>query len=66
MLATILFTMLIIAIALAMLSIKIIIKKGGKFSSQHIHDNVHLRKKGIHCVLEQDREEQKKNKSKYI
>ena len=66
MLATILFTMLIIAIALAMLSIKIIIKKGGKFSSQHIYDNVYLRKKGIHCVLEQDREEQKKNKSKYI
>ena len=66
MLATILFTMLIIAIALALLSIKIIIKKGGKFSSQHIHDNVYLRKKGIHCVLEQDREEQKKNKSKYI
>ena len=66
MLATILFTMLIIAIALAMLSIKIIIKKGGKFSSQHIHDNVYRRKKGIHCVLEQDREEQKKNKSKYI
>lgn len=62
MLETLLLSVLIIAIAVALLSIKVLLKKNGKFSSQHIHDNVHLRKKGIGCVLEQDREEYEKIK----
>lgn len=60
MLKIILLSVLIIAIAVALLSVKVILKKDGRFSSQHIHDNAYLRKKGIGCVLEQDHEAQLK------
>jgi hypothetical protein len=55
--------MLIIAIAIALLSVRVIVKKNGKFSSQHIHDNEALRKKGIHCVIDQDREARSNDKA---
>ncbi len=48
--------MLIIAISMALLCIKLILLKDGKFSSQHVKDNPGLRKRRIHCVMEQDRE----------
>lgn len=57
MIETLLITVLIIAIAVALLSVKVILKKNGAFASQHIHDNAALRKQGIHCVIDQDREE---------
>lgn len=63
MLETLLLSLLIIAIAMALLSVKVLLRKNGRFSSQHIHDNVHLRRKGIHCVLDQDREEYNKVKT---
>lgn len=47
---------LIIAISVAMLSVKVIFLKDGKFSSQHVKDNPGLRRQKIHCVMEQDRE----------
>ena len=56
MIERLLLSMLIIAIAVALLCVKLIVRKNGKFSSQHIHDNPALRKLGIHCVIEQDRE----------
>lgn len=56
MVETLLLCMLIIAIAVALLCVRIILKKNGKFSSQHIHENTVLRKNGIHCVMDQDRE----------
>lgn len=55
-------SVLIIAISVILLCIKIILRKGGKFSSQHVKDNPGLRKNKIHCVMEQDREDRK---SKY-
>lgn len=42
---------------------KVTFKKNGKFSSQHIHDQPILRKQGIHCVIDQDREARKANKA---
>ena len=48
---------------MALLGIKIIFQKGGKFTSQHIHDNAALRKQGIHCVIDQDKEARKSNKA---
>jgi len=57
MIQILLLTVLIIAISVALLSVKVILKKNGRFSSQHVHDNPGLRKKGIHCVIDQDREE---------
>lgn len=51
------------AVSVALLSVKVIIRKNGKFSSQHVHDNPGLRKQGIHCVMDQDREAREKNRA---
>lgn len=53
---TLLLSVLIIAISVVLLSVKLIVKRGGRFSSQHVKDNPALRKRGIHCVIDQDRE----------
>lgn len=58
-----LLSVLIIAICMALLCVKLIFKKNGKFSSQHVHDNPGLRKQGIHCVVDQDREAREANKA---
>ncbi len=58
-----LFSVLIIAICIALLSVKLIFRKNGKFSSQHVHDNPGLRKQGIHCVIDQDREARQSGKA---
>lgn len=51
----------VVAVAFALLSIKVLLKRNGKFSSQHVHDNPGLRKQGIHCVMDQDREARERN-----
>lgn len=61
MVRTLICSVLIITIAIVLLSIRIIFKKGGTFKSQHIHDNKYLREKGIHCVIDQDKEARKTN-----
>lgn len=61
MVETLALTLLIIAIAIALLCVKLIFKKNGRFSSQHIHDNPGLRKQGIHCVIDQDKELRTRN-----
>ena len=66
MIKILLLSVLIIAISVALLSVKLIFKKNGKFSSQHVHDNPGLRKLGIHCVLDQDREARNKGNRKNI
>lgn len=60
MIETLLFTTLIIAIAMFFLCIKVLLKKNGSFSSQHIHDSQAMRDRGIHCVMDQDREARNK------
>ena len=55
--------MLIIAIAVALLCVKIIMKKIGRLASLHILDYPALRKYGIHCVMEHVREAQVKGKA---
>lgn len=61
MIETLLLTVLIIAIAMALLCVKVLLKKNGRFSSQHVHDNPGLRKQGIHCVMDQDCEARQRN-----
>ena len=56
MIKTFIFGMLIIAISVALLSVKPIFLKNGKFTSQHVKDNPGLQKRKIHCVIEQDKE----------
>lgn len=58
---TLLYTLLIIAISVALLSITIIIKKNGKFPNTHVGGNKHMRKRGIKCVQSQDRDARKAN-----
>lgn len=53
---------LIIAICMAFLCVKLIFRKDGHFSSQHIHDSKAMRDRGIHCVMDQDREMRTKSK----
>lgn len=56
-----LISLAVVAVAFALLSIKVLLKRNGKFSSQHVHDNPGLRKQGILCVMDQDREARERN-----
>ena len=49
-------TALIIAISMAFLCVKLIFRRNGSFASQHIHDSKAMKDRGIHCVMDQDRE----------
>ena len=63
MFVTLLFSLLIIAIAMLLLGVRVIFKKDGEFQSQHISDNAYLKEKGIHCVIDQDKEARVANKA---
>jgi hypothetical protein len=54
---------LAIALAVLLLCVRILIKKDGKFSSQHISSNKRMRQDGIHCATSQDREARRSNKA---
>jgi hypothetical protein len=56
MIETLLISALIIAIGMAFFCVKLIFRKDGQFSSQHIHDSEAMKERGIHCVMDQDRE----------
>lgn len=60
MLYTLLITLLIVAICLALLGIRMLLVKGGKFPNGHVSGNKALRDKGITCVQSQDREARQK------
>ncbi|MCR4603011.1 MAG: hypothetical protein K5683_05710 [Prevotella sp.] len=62
MIEKILIAALIIAIAIAFLCVKVIFRKNGYFASQHIHDSEAMRERGIHCVMDQDREMRTRSK----
>ena len=61
MIKTLLLTLLIVAVAMVLFFVKLLFRKNGRFSSQHVHDNPALRKMGIHCVMDQDREARDRN-----
>ena len=63
MFVTLLYTLLIIAISLLLLGVRVLFKKDGEFQSQHISDNAYLKEKGIHCVIDQDKEARTRNKA---
>ena len=56
MMEILLLSTLIIAIGMAFFCVKLIFRKNGSFSSQHIHDSQAMKERGIHCVMDQDRE----------
>lgn len=63
MIKTLLLSVLIIAISVALLCVKVLFRKNGRFSSQHIHDSQAMRERRIHCVMDQDREARRKGKA---
>ena len=61
MLKTILITLLIVAISMVFLSVKVILKKNGRFPNTHVSGNKAMRERGIGCMQSQDREARKAN-----
>ena len=53
---------LIIAIAMVFFLVRVLLVKQGEFKSQHIHDSEAMNERGIHCVMDQDRELRTKSK----
>ncbi|MFV0290950.1 MAG: hypothetical protein ACK5IJ_08685 [Mangrovibacterium sp.] len=56
-------TIVIIAIVFLGMSIRILLKKKGEFSSLHISQSKPMRDRGISCVQSQDRAEQAKERN---
>lgn len=50
--------MLIVAISIALLAIKIILQKDGRFPNTHISGSKAMQKYGVKCVQSQDRDAQ--------
>ena len=42
--------------------VRVLFTKQGEFKSQHIHDSEAMKERGIHCVMDQDREMRKKSR----
>lgn len=62
MLHTILITLLIVAICVALLGVKVFFVKGGRFPNSHVSGSKAMRDRGIGCVQSQDREAQRKHR----
>ena len=56
MIETLLISTLIIAIAMIFFLVRVLFTRQGTFKSQHIHDSEAMKERGIHCVMDQDRE----------
>ena len=57
-----LISLVIIAIGMVLMSVTILIKKGGRFPNTHVCGNKHLRKQGITSAQTQDKQAQHKNR----
>ena len=56
MIQTLLISGVLLAVGMVLLLVKVLLRKDGTFSSQHIHDSKAMHDRGIHCVMDQDRE----------
>ena len=61
MLENLLITLVIIAISMALLSIKLLVKKHGRFPNTHVGHSAAMRKRGITCVQSMDFAERQEN-----
>ena len=61
MIQILLISTLIIAIAMVFFLVRVLFVRKGEFKSQHIHDSQAMRERGIHCVMDQDREMRRKS-----
>ena len=62
MIETLLISALIIAIAMVFFLVRVLFVKQGEIKSQHIHDSEAMKERGIHCVMDQDREMRRKSR----
>lgn len=53
---SIIISLALLAVGMLLLLVKVLLRKNGTFSSQHIHDSEAMKERGIHCVMDQDRE----------
>lgn len=60
MIKTLIFSVLILVIGMAFLGIKVLLKPNGTMTSQHIHDSQAMKDRGIHCVMDQDKEDRQR------
>lgn len=56
-----LITLLLIAVGMVLMSVTILIKKGGRFPNTHVCGNKYLRRKGISSAQTQDKQAQREN-----
>lgn len=54
MMATLILTLVIVAVAVVLLGVNIFFVKGGRFPNTHIHDNPEMRKRGITCAKDKE------------
>ena len=60
----ILIAIALVGAAFVLLCVRIILKKNGRFSSQHISENKRMRERGIHCATSQDYEARRAGQKK--
>lgn len=63
MVKTVLLSVLIIAIAMALFCVKLLFRKDGEFTSMHIHDSQAMKDRGIGCVMEQDKQARREGRA---
>lgn len=55
---------ILLGIGFLLLSVRVLLKRNGRFSSEHISQNKRMRERGIHCATSQDREARQENAHK--
>lgn len=64
MIESLLISIVLLIAGMGLLLVKVLGRRDGRFSSQHIHDSEAMRQRGIHCVMDQDREMRAQKKLK--
>lgn len=64
MLKSILIIISLVALSVILLSVRVILKKNGTFSSQHLSQSPAMHERGIGCVQSEDFKERKKSHKK--
>ncbi|MBQ3914516.1 MAG: hypothetical protein II692_03940 [Paludibacteraceae bacterium] len=54
----------LLIVAFVLLSVRVILKKNGRFRSMHISDSKAMRERGIGCVQSQDRQARREKPAK--
>ena len=54
----------LLLLAVVLMSVRVILKKNGRFRSMHISDSRAMRERGIGCVQSQDREARRPKSNK--